>query len=76
MNPIIAPVIKMGEAIAVWLNPERKERAVLREAIHSAEQLLLILRKQDRYKDMTDAKRIQYEIHYQKRFDAWKDGQT
>lgn len=73
---ITSSVAKITEALAVWLNPERKERAVLREAIQSAEQLLLILRKQDRYKDMTDAQRAKYEIHYQKRFDAWKDGQT
>lgn len=60
--------------IAVWLNPERKERAILRQAIESAEQLLMILRKQGRYATFSQAKLTEYEIHYQKRFDQWKDG--
>ncbi len=71
---IISSVSKIGEALAVWLNPERKEKAILRGAIESAEQLILILRKQDRYKNMTDLERSKYELHYQKRFSAWKDG--
>lgn len=61
-------------AIAVWLDPERKEKVILREAIESAEQLLMILRKQGRYATFTDKMLKEYEIHYQKRFDAWKDG--
>lgn len=73
---ITSSVAKITEAVAVWLNPERKERAVLREAIESANQLIMILRKEGRYKDMTDAQLAKYEIHYNKRFESWKDGQT
>lgn len=72
----IEPIVKILEAVAVWLNPERKEKAILRGAIGAAEQLLMVLRKEGRYKDFTDAKRIEYEIHYQKQFDAWKDGKS
>lgn len=64
------------EAIASWLDPEKKEKRILRGAIESAVELLMILRKQGRYKFMSDAKRTEYEIHYQKRFDAWRDGRT
>lgn len=70
---IVGPLTKIGEAIAVWLNPERKEKVILREAIESAEQLLMILRKQGRYATFTEQQLKEYELHYQKRFDAWKD---
>ena len=73
---IVNSVAKIGEVIAGWLNPERKEKAILREAIDSAEQLLLILRKQGRYEKMKEIKRKAYEAHYQKRFDSWRDGQA
>ncbi len=73
---ILSSFSKMGEALAIWLNPERKERAILREALDAAEQLLLILRKQGRYAKMTGIKLKAYEAHYQKRFDSWRDGQT
>jgi hypothetical protein len=74
MNPLIVPVAKAVEAISVWLNPERKEKIILRRAIESAEQLLMVLRKQGRYAKFTDAKLAEYEIHYQKQFNAWRDG--
>ena len=71
---ILEPIFKIGEVIAVWLDPKRKELVVLREAIESAEQLLMILRKQGRYAAFTDQQLKEYEVHFQKRFDAWKDG--
>jgi hypothetical protein len=73
---IIPAVSKVAEAIAVWLNPERKEKAVLRRAIEAAEQLLMILRKQGRYKDFNKNALRDHEIHFQKQFDAWKDGSS
>jgi hypothetical protein len=71
---ILSAISDMGSAVAVWLNPDRKEKAVLRSAIESAEQLLMILRKEGRYAHFTEKKLKEYEIHFQKRFDAWKDG--
>lgn len=71
---ITSAVSSVAESIAVWLNPERREKVILREAIESAEQLLMILRRQGRYATFTDKQLKEYEIHYQKRFDAWKDG--
>jgi len=71
---ITSSVAKIGEALAVWLDPERKEKAILRQAIASAEQLLMILRRQGRYLTFTEKQLKEHEIHYQKRFDAWKDG--
>ena len=67
-------VAAIGETIAVWFNPERREKAVLRGAIEAAEQLILILRKKGRYTEWSDKKLKEYEEHYQKRFDAWRDG--
>lgn len=75
MNPIVAPIIKMGEAIAVWLNPERKERAVLRNAIYAAKQIIAILDKTGEYRFLSDARRIQLRMHFQKQLDNWQDGQ-
>jgi hypothetical protein len=69
-------VSAVAEAVAGWLDPEKREKRVLRGAIESAEQLLMILRKQGNYKHMTDKQRTQREVHHQKRFDAWKDGRT
>lgn len=71
---IFGSVSKIGEALAVWLNPERREKVILREAIESAEQLLMILRKQGRYASFSEKQLKDHEIHFQKRFDAWKDG--
>lgn len=67
----IAEILK---SLSIFLNPERREKAVLRGAIESAEQLLLILRKQGIYATMDEDRRKKLEIHYQKRFDSWKDG--
>jgi hypothetical protein len=73
---IVSAISSIGEALAVWLNPDKKEKVILREALDAAEQLLLILRKQGRYAKMTGIKLKAYEQHYQKRFDSWRDGQT
>lgn len=74
MNPIIAPIAKTVEVVATWLDPRRREVVILREAVEAALQLLMLLRKQGRYAHFSDAKLAEYEIHYQKRLDAWKDG--
>lgn len=71
---ILSSFSKVSEAIAVWLNPERKERATLLGAIEAADELLKVLRKQGRYQFFNEKKLKEYELHYQKRFDAWKDG--
>lgn len=68
-------VAAVSEALANWLNPERREKVVLRGAIESAKELLLILRKKGRYAFFSEKKLKQYEEHFQKRFDAWQDGQ-
>jgi len=72
----LSSLSRIGEALAIWLDPERKEKAVLRGAIESAEQLLLILRKQGRYQFFNEKKLKEHEDHFQKRFDAWKDGKS
>lgn len=73
---IQSAVASAVEAVSNWLDPDKKEKRVLREAIEAAEQLLLILRRKGRYKDWDSRKLDMYEIHFQKRFDAWKDGHT
>ena len=62
------------EAVSSWLNPDKKEKRVLKKALEAAEQLILILRKQGRYALFPEKQLKDYEIHYQKQFDAWKDG--
>jgi hypothetical protein len=71
---LVSSISHVVEVVAVWLDPKRKELVILREAIESAEQLLMVLRKQGRYSLFTDKQLHEYEEHYQKRFDAWKDG--
>ena len=68
-------ILKIGEAIAVWLNPARKERATLLGAIRAAQEIIKILKKQGRYKNFTEAALRKHEIHFQKQLDAWSDGQ-
>jgi hypothetical protein len=62
------------EAVASFLNPEKHEKRVLRRAIEAAEQLLMVLRREGRYAKFSDEKLKEYEIHYQKQFNAWRDG--
>ena len=69
---IAAPI----EAVSIWLNPQRKERAILLGAIESASELIDIYQKAGRYRNMSDEKRKKFEIHYLKRFNAWRDGRT
>ncbi len=71
---IVGAVSELVKSVSIWLNPERKEKIILREAIEAAEQLLLILRKQGRYQFFNEKKLREHEEHYQKRFDSWKDG--
>jgi len=73
---IVSSVSKIGEAIAVWLNPERREKAILRKAIEAAEELFLIIRKEGKYKGKDADYLSKMEKHYQKQFASWKDGQT
>lgn len=70
----VGSILKIGEVIASWLDPEKREKRVLRGAIESAEQLLMILRKQGRYATFSDKSLKEHETHFQKRFDSWKDG--
>lgn len=71
---IVSSVAKIGEALAVWLNPERKEKVILREAIAAAEELMKIYQNQPPYKDMCSKRVMELELHYRKRWLAWKDG--
>ena len=71
---VTSAVASVAEALAGWLDPKRRERATLLRAIEAAEQLLLILRKKGRYEMFTQAKLKEYEVHYQKQFDRWRDG--
>jgi hypothetical protein len=70
----VGSVLKIGEVVASWLDPEKREQRVLRRAIEAAEQLLMILRKEGRYKDFTSNRLRDHEIHFQKQFTQWKDG--
>ena len=73
---ITSAVSEAVTAISIWLNPERKEKIILRKAIGAAEELLKIERKEGRYKDISFSDRTNLKVHYQKQFDAWKDGQS
>jgi len=74
MNPIIAPVVKIAEVIAVWLDPERKEKAILRNAIYAAEQIIATYEKTGEYRFYTDAHLEKMRVHFKKQLNAWKDG--
>ena len=70
----LSSLSKIGEVIAVWLDPKRRETATLRRAIEAGEELMQILRVQGDYKYMPKHRCDKWEVHYQKRWDAWKDG--
>jgi cell division inhibitor SulA len=70
----VSSALKIGEVVASWLDPEKREKRVLRAAIESGEQLLMILRKQGRYATFSEKALKEHEIHFQKRWEAWKDG--
>jgi hypothetical protein len=71
---ITTSVAKVAEVIATWLDPERREKAVLRGAIEAASELFQIYERYGRYKDMPEKKLAEMKSHYYKRFHAWKDG--
>jgi hypothetical protein len=71
---IASAVSEAVEAISIWLNPERKEKIILRKAIAAAEELLKLYRGEGKYKNMDVGKKLNFEIHYQKQFDAWRNG--
>ena len=71
----LSSILEIGKAIAEWRNPTRVERATLLGAIESAKEIIKILKKQGRYKFFSEDKLREHEIHYQKRLDAWSDGQ-
>jgi hypothetical protein len=61
-------------ALGRWLNPDRHREARKDQAIESAAELFLILRRQGQYKLMADKRLKSLEVHYQKRFDSWRNG--
>ena len=71
---LVSAISEAVEAVSVWLNPSKREVRVLRGAIESASELLLILRKEGKYEKMPDKRLKQLEVHYQKQFDSWRDG--
>ena len=73
---VTSSLSKIGESVAVWLNPEKKEVRILRGAIEAAEELMKIYQKRAPY-DKLPARRVtELERHYLKRWLAWKDGRT
>jgi hypothetical protein len=74
MNPIVAPVLKVAETVAIWLDPRRRELVILRKAVRAAKQIINILDKHGEFKDLSDARRLILRIHYEKQLNAWEDG--
>jgi len=71
---VVSSVSKIGEVIATWLDPVRRERATLLRAIEAGEELMKVIRRKGEYADMSYRDRLKEERHYQKRWDSWKDG--
>jgi len=71
---ITSAVSSAVESIAIWLNPDKRERRVLLRAIEAAEQLLMIWERKGRYAAFTDKMIAEYKAHYLKQFSSWKDG--
>jgi cytochrome c556 len=71
---ITSAVSEAVTAISIWLNPERKEKIILRKAIGAAEELLKIYRKETPYDTMPVHRVMDLEVHYRKQWLAWKDG--
>jgi hypothetical protein len=70
----VSSILKIGEVVSTWLDPDKREKRVLRAAIEAATELLMILRKEGRYAQFTEKMLKEYEVHYQKRWNSWKDG--
>ena len=65
---------KIGEALVVWSDPKRREVVKLRMAIESAENLFMIDKNQNEYKDMPRKRKDKWRRHWGKRWRAFKDG--
>lgn len=88
MNPL-GPVLKIGEVIAKWLDPERLEKARLerkikiqKRAIEAAQNLIALYQAQYEktgggvFRAWPPRKIEEYKVHYTKQFNAWQDGET
>lgn len=71
---ITSSVAKVAEVLATWLDPERREKAVLRGAIEAASELIQIYEHSGRYQGMPEKRVAELKAHYYKRWNAWKDG--
>lgn len=71
---IATSVAKIGEVLAIWLNPERRSRQRLMGAVTAAENLIALYERIGPYKHYPEEKIGKYIIHYKKQFEAWKDG--
>ena len=61
-------------AIGRWVNPDRQRERRKERAIEAAGNLLDILRKEGGYSSFSEKELRKMEKHYQKQFDAWKNG--
>lgn len=71
---MVTSIAKIGEVLAVWADPQRREVAKLRMAITAAENLLAIQDRSGVFKTMDDKRLEKYRVHYRKQFESWKDG--
>jgi hypothetical protein len=70
----LGSVLKIGEALAIWADPKRREVVKLRMAVEAAENLFQIQHCSGAYKSMPPAKIAKYIVHWTKRWEAFKDG--
>lgn len=61
-------------ALGRWVNPDRRREARKDAAIEAAGELIDILRRSGKYKYFSTEKLKRLEVHYQKRFNAWRSG--
>jgi hypothetical protein len=76
---IATSLSKIGEVLAIWLNPERREKARMKGAISAAENLIAIYEATYEngggiYAAWPKNKLLDYKTHYKKQFEAWKNG--
>lgn len=74
LNALLKALVEPLTSLGRFLNPDRQRERRKDRAIEAAGNLLDILRKEGGYSSFSEKELRKMEKHYQKQFDAWKNG--
>ena len=74
LNAVVKALVEPLTSLGRFLNPDWQRERRKDRALEAAGNLLDILRKEGGYKAFSEKELRKMEKHYQKQFEAWKNG--